>query len=364
MFIRRIWKEAFALEDLVSLGQSQSSQRDQSTERGQERPLRISVEPLAAVVTSPSFTTTVTVEVNTPQTEDIPPPVPSSRPPDEEEWEPLPGDLDASEDEITEREGGKLEQESERVDTTFKPLVTFKDDGDPGKEKDTKKARKKTKQRLEDGEGGEFDMVDLLQVIAASPQSLVKMVESELFGRLGSSSLRAPPSAVRVGLFLSVNQNKKDFQKLSFVDGDPGFSGFPEAINSGRIDLCRRDRYQSTQLAETKRLTYHTPGSELRHVICDLPKSWIFRISGSHKFRQNRSLSARPVPIDSAGRDEAIDVSHARIRAATVYLPFYVTHVSHVTHVSREPRINLTPDSRSAGSIYYIEGFHQKWLKG
>ncbi|KAI1707007.1 hypothetical protein Ddc_15033 [Ditylenchus destructor] len=155
MFIRRIWKEAFALEDLVSLSQSQSSQRDQSTERGQVRPLRISVEPLAAVVTSPSMTTTVTVEVNTPQTEEVPPPVPSSRPPDEEEWEPLPGD--ASEDEITEREGGKLDRESERVDTTFKPLVTFKDDGDLGKEKDTKKAKRRTKKRMENGEGGEFD---------------------------------------------------------------------------------------------------------------------------------------------------------------------------------------------------------------
>ncbi|KAI1714364.1 hypothetical protein DdX_08458 [Ditylenchus destructor] len=43
---------------------------------------------------------------------------------------------------------------------------------------------------------------------------------------------------------------------------NPGFSGFPEAINPGRIDLCRRDRYQSSCLIETKRLTYHTPGSE------------------------------------------------------------------------------------------------------
>ncbi|KAI1711911.1 DIX domain-containing protein [Ditylenchus destructor] len=78
---------------------------------------------------------------------------------------------------------------------------------------------------------------------------------------------------------------------------NPGFSGFPEAINPGRIDLCRRDRYQSSCLAETKRLT-------------------IFRISGSHKSRQNRSLSARPVPIVLSRRDEVIDVSHARNRAA------------------------------------------------
>ncbi|KAI1695160.1 hypothetical protein DdX_19735 [Ditylenchus destructor] len=75
-----------------------------------------------------------------------------------------------------------------------------------------------------------------------------------------------------------------------------------------------------------KRFMYHTPGSELRRVICDLAKSRIFRISGSHKSRQRQSLSARPVPIDSAGRDEAIHVSHARIRAATRNLPFYVTH--------------------------------------
>ncbi|KAI1728085.1 hypothetical protein DdX_00239 [Ditylenchus destructor] len=38
---------------------------------------------------------------------------------------------------------------------------------------------------------------------------------------------------------------------------------------------------------------------------------------------------AKPVPIDSARRDEAIDVSHARNRAATRNLPFYVTHVTH-----------------------------------
>ncbi|KAI1702145.1 hypothetical protein DdX_15660 [Ditylenchus destructor] len=59
-------------------------------------------------------------------------------------------------------------------------------------------------------------------------------------------------------------------------------------------------------------------------------KSRIFRISGSHKSRQNRSLSARPVPFVLSRRDEAIDVSHARIRAAQRNLPFYVTHVSHV----------------------------------
>ncbi|KAI1723440.1 hypothetical protein DdX_03600 [Ditylenchus destructor] len=48
----------------------------------------------------------------------------------------------------------------------------------------------------------------------------------------------------------------------------PGFSGFPAAINPGRIDLCRGDRYQSSCLAETKRLTYHTPGSERRSETC------------------------------------------------------------------------------------------------
>ncbi|KAI1728318.1 protein 4.1 like protein [Ditylenchus destructor] len=60
-----------------------------------------------------------------------------------------------------------------------------------------------------------------------------------------------------------------------------------------------------------------------------MAKSRIFRISGSYKSRQNRSLSARPVPIDSARRDEAIDVSHAQIRAAQRNLPFYVTHGCH-----------------------------------
>ncbi|KAI1700337.1 hypothetical protein DdX_16764 [Ditylenchus destructor] len=47
------------------------------------------------------------------------------------------------------------------------------------------------------------------------------------------------------------------------------------------------------------------------------PSSRIFRISGSRKSRYSQKLSARPVPIDSSHREEAIDVSHARIRAAT-----------------------------------------------
>ncbi|KAI1725888.1 hypothetical protein DdX_02574 [Ditylenchus destructor] len=95
---------------------------------------------------------------------------------------------------------------------------------------------------------------------------------------------------------------------------------FPESINPGTRKCSQRDRYQSTQLVERKRLTYHTPGSEPRRVICDLAKSRIFRISGSHKSRNSQILSARPVPIDSSRREEAIDVSHARIRAPTEQL--------------------------------------------
>ncbi|KAI1703184.1 hypothetical protein Ddc_16655 [Ditylenchus destructor] len=45
---------------------------------------------------------------------------------------------------------------------------------------------------------------------------------------------------------------------------NPGFSGFPEAINPGIRKSCRRDRYQSLRLTERKRLVYHTPGSERR----------------------------------------------------------------------------------------------------
>ncbi|KAI1716287.1 hypothetical protein DdX_07328 [Ditylenchus destructor] len=95
------------------------------------------------------------------------------------------------------------------------------------------------------------------------------------------------------------------------------FSGFPEAVNPGNRRSARRNRYQSTQLVETKRFMYHTPGTELRLVFCDLPKSRIFRISGSRKSRKSPICPAKPVPIDSARRDEAIHVSHARNRAAT-----------------------------------------------
>ncbi|KAI1713515.1 hypothetical protein DdX_09030 [Ditylenchus destructor] len=115
----------------------------------------------------------------------------------------------------------------------------------------------------------------------------------------------------------SGSKNKQDYPAASPHGGALGHPGFPEAINPGTRKCCLRDRYQSTQLAETKRLTYHTPGSEPRRVICDLAKSRIFRISGSHKSRYSQMLPARPVPIDSARRDEAIDVSHARIRAPT-----------------------------------------------
>ncbi|KAI1710690.1 hypothetical protein Ddc_13294 [Ditylenchus destructor] len=52
------------------------------------------------------------------------------------------------------------------------------------------------------------------------------------------------------------------------------------------------------------------------------PKSRIFRISGSQKSGKKQSLSARPVPIASPYRDEAIHISHARIRAATGKLAY------------------------------------------
>ncbi|KAI1695627.1 hypothetical protein DdX_19480 [Ditylenchus destructor] len=58
---------------------------------------------------------------------------------------------------------------------------------------------------------------------------------------------------------------------------NPGFSGFPEARNLGNHRCSRLNRYQSTQLAETKRFMYHTPGSELRRVIIislDHSASW------------------------------------------------------------------------------------------
>ncbi|KAI1715539.1 hypothetical protein DdX_07857 [Ditylenchus destructor] len=58
--------------------------------------------------------------------------------------------------------------------------------------------------------------------------------------------------------------------------------------------------------------------------------SRIFRISGSHKSRYSQKLTARPVPIVLSHRDEANDVSHARIRAPIGKLPFYVTHGCHV----------------------------------
>ncbi|KAI1727975.1 JAB1/Mov34/MPN/PAD-1 ubiquitin protease domain-containing protein [Ditylenchus destructor] len=148
------------------------------------------------------------------------------------------------------------------------------------------------------------------------------------------------------------------FAAASPHGGANGHPGFPEAINPGRIDLCRRDRYQSSSLAETKRLTYHTPGSErLLENFCwvrmdgaspinlegsDIeifrkakdapaasaadhprprreprPKSGIFGISGSHIFRWSPNSGLKPVPFDLARRDEAIDVSHVKIRAAT-----------------------------------------------
>ncbi|KAI1696381.1 hypothetical protein DdX_19070 [Ditylenchus destructor] len=59
---------------------------------------------------------------------------------------------------------------------------------------------------------------------------------------------------------------------------------------------------------------------------------------------------AKPVPIDSARRDEAIHVSHARIRAPTRNLPFYVTHVTHVSHVSRLKKFNNCTGKKCNGA--------------
>ncbi|KAI1729155.1 mediator of RNA polymerase II transcription subunit 1.1 [Ditylenchus destructor] len=54
-----------------------------------------------------------------------------------------------------------------------------------------------------------------------------------------------------------------------------------------------------------------------RRVICDLAKSWIFRISGSHISGFADLPVLRPVPIILSRREEAIDVSYVQIRGAT-----------------------------------------------
>ncbi|KAI1716395.1 hypothetical protein DdX_07443 [Ditylenchus destructor] len=134
------------------------------------------------------------------------------------------------------------------------------------------------------------------------------------------------------------------------------FSGFPEATNPGNRRCFRRNRYQSTQLAETKRLTYHTPGTELRSVICDLAKSRIFRISGSHKSRKSSMFRTKPVPIDSARRDEAIDVSHARNRAATRFSGFPEATNPGNRRCSRRNRYQSTQLAETKRLTYHTPG--------
>ncbi|KAI1704076.1 serpentine type 7TM GPCR chemoreceptor srv domain-containing protein [Ditylenchus destructor] len=59
---------------------------------------------------------------------------------------------------------------------------------------------------------------------------------------------------------------------------------------------------------------FRTPAA---YAAAHAPNPGFFRIAGGHNSRQNRSLSGRPVPIASSHREEAIGVSHARIRAPT-----------------------------------------------
>ncbi|KAI1705974.1 hypothetical protein Ddc_15484 [Ditylenchus destructor] len=87
--------------------------------------------------------------------------------------------------------------------------------------------------------------------------------------------------------------------------------GLPEGKTSRRIPSVRWDRYQSLRLIERKRLVYHTPPTEGRLEICDLPKSGIFRIAGGHNFAQEPECALGPVPIASSHREEAIGISHA-----------------------------------------------------
>ncbi|KAI1695890.1 hypothetical protein DdX_19340 [Ditylenchus destructor] len=61
---------------------------------------------------------------------------------------------------------------------------------------------------------------------------------------------------------------------------------------------------------------------------------------------------ARPVPIVLSRREEAIDVSHARIRAPTRNLPFYVTHVTHGCHVFTYVNPKSDIDINSTTELY------------
>ncbi|KAI1706842.1 protein kinase domain-containing protein [Ditylenchus destructor] len=115
------------------------------------------------------------------------------------------------------------------------------------------------------------------------------------------------PSNVESAAVAAVDVSRLDTRGFAADHAtNPGFSGFPEDINPGNRRCSRRNQYQSSCLAETKLFMYHMPKSDMRRVICDLGKSRIFRISGSHKSRKSPMFPAKPVPIDSAGRDEAI----------------------------------------------------------
>ncbi|KAI1725606.1 hypothetical protein DdX_02269 [Ditylenchus destructor] len=93
------------------------------------------------------------------------------------------------------------------------------------------------------------------------------------------------------------------------------------------IDSARRDE------------AIHVSHARIRAPTRDL----IFRISGSHKSRNSPMYPAKPVPIDSARRDEAIHVSHARIRAPT-RLPVFP---------AISPRLTEFPNHKSRNSPMY-----------
>ncbi|KAI1702844.1 sodium:neurotransmitter symporter family domain-containing protein [Ditylenchus destructor] len=94
-----------------------------------------------------------------------------------------------------------------------------------------------------------------------SPQGKLKSMEATILAQTSQTDLR--PSSERTGNSPSLRDHPAA-SPHGGAHGHPGFSGFPEAISSGNRKITRRNRYQSSCLAETKRLTYHTPGSEPR----------------------------------------------------------------------------------------------------
>ncbi|KAI1710679.1 hypothetical protein Ddc_13329 [Ditylenchus destructor] len=97
-----------------------------------------------------------------------------------------------------------------------------------------------------------------------------------------------------------------------------GFSGLPEAINpeNWKSSLVRPVPFDSSHREEAIGIS-HAPIRAAQRKLAPAPNPGFSGLPEAINPENWESSSARPVPIASSHREEAIGISHAPIRAAT-----------------------------------------------